>query len=304
MSRAVKYHEFGPASVLRVEDVDPPRPKTGRVRIAVKAAGINPSDFKTREGMMSGPSFTFPAGIGRELAGVVESVGDEVTRFAVGDEVFGTVASGAIADFMIANPASLAFKPEGLDWVSAGGLALAGQTAHDAVASQNLTADDIVLVSAAAGGVGVIVAQLARLAGATVIGTASVGRHAFLESLGVLPVAYGEGLVDRVRATAPGPVSVAFDQHGRETIEAAIELGVDRARINTIAADAAEFGVRHVGRGPADPSTLDLLAGLVVDGSIVVPIDSTFPLERTREAFLKLEAGHTLGKIVIEVAAS
>jgi NADPH:quinone reductase-like Zn-dependent oxidoreductase len=161
-----------------------------------------------------------------------------------------------------------------------------------------------VLVSAAAGGVGVIVAQLARLAGATVVGTASQRQHAFLESLGVLPVAYGEGLVERVRAVAPRPVTVVFDQHGRETIEVAIALGVDRSRINTIATEPAEFGIERVGRGPANPATLERLAALVVDGSIVIPIDSTYPLERTRDAFVELEAGHTRGKIVIEVAAS
>jgi NADPH:quinone reductase-like Zn-dependent oxidoreductase len=301
MSRAVKYHEFGPASVLRVEEVDPPRPKPGKVRVAVRAAGLNPSDYKTREGMMSGPSFTFPAGIGRELAGVVEQLGEGVTSFSIGDEVFGNVASGAIADLMVTNPANLARKPAALDWVTAGGLSLAGQTAHDAVASQHLEPTDTVLVSAAAGGVGVLVAQLARLAGATVVGTASPGKHAFLESLGVVPVAYGPGLADRVRAVAPSGVTVVFDQHGRETIEAGIELGVDRSRINTIAADAAEFGVAGVGRGPIDPATLERLAALVVDGSLVVPIDSTFPLEETRAAFERLETGHARGKIVIVV---
>jgi NADPH:quinone reductase-like Zn-dependent oxidoreductase len=302
MSRAVKYYEFGPASVLRVEQVVPSLPKPGKVRIAVKTAGINPADYKTREGMMSGPSFTFPAGIGRELAGVVESLGEDVTTLRVGDEVFGNVASGAVSELMVTNPANLARKPAGLDWVTAGGLSLAGQTAHDAVASQHLTPDDVVLVSAAAGGVGVLVAQLARLAGATVIGTASPGQHEFLEGLGILPVAYGDALAERVRSAAPGPVTVAFDQHGRETIEAAIELGVDRSRINTIAADAAEFGVQHVGRGPTNTTTLEKLAAMVVDGSLVVPIDSTYPLDRVRDAFEKLETGHAHGKIVIVVA--
>jgi NADPH:quinone reductase-like Zn-dependent oxidoreductase len=304
MSRAVKYHEFGPASVLRVEEVDPPRPKPGKVRVAVRAAGLNPADYKTREGMFSGPSFTFPAGIGRELAGVVDEVGEGVTTVAVGDEVFGNVASGAIAEYMVTNPANLARKPVQLDWVTAGGLSLAGQTAHDAVASQHLEPGDTVLVSAAAGGVGVIVAQLARLAGATVVGTASPGQHAFLESLGVIPVAYGPGLVERVRAVVPGGVSVVFDQHGRETIEAALELGVERTRINTIAADPAEFGIARVGRGPIHPPTLEKLAALVVEGALVVPIDSTFPLDETRAAFEKLETGHLRGKIVVVVDAT
>jgi NADPH:quinone reductase-like Zn-dependent oxidoreductase len=300
MSLAARYHEFGPPSVLRIENIDAPMPKPGKVRIAVMAAGLNPSDSKSREGMrMGSAAFSFPAGVGRELAGVVESLGEGVTTLTVGDEVFGNVVSGAVAELAVTNPKNMARKPEGLDWVTAGGLALAGQTAHDAVASQNLAPGDTVLVSAAAGGVGVVVAQLARLAGATVIGTASVANHAFLESLGVTPVAYGEGLADRVRSAAPHGVSVVFDQHGRETVETALALGVPRHRINTIAADAEEFGIEGVGRGPINTQTLETLARLVVDGTLVIPIEATYPLAETRQAFERLEAGHLRGKIVI-----
>jgi enoyl reductase len=302
MSRAVRYNEFGPSSVLRVVEVDVPEPRPGKVRVAVRAAGLNPSDYKTREGMMSGASFSFPSGIGRELAGVVDAVGEGVTALAVGDEVFGTTVSGSVAEYMVTNPANLAIKPPALDWVTAGGLSLAGYTAFDSVASQHLTADDTVLVGSAAGGVGVLVAQLALLAGATVIGTASESNHAFLESLGVVPVAYGEGLVERVRAIAPTGVTVAFDHHGRETIEAALALGVAHDRINTIAVDPDEFGIVHVGRGPANPTTLDYLAGLVVDGSLVVPIEATYPLDEVVAAFDRLEGGHARGKVVVVVA--
>lgn len=301
MSLAARYSKFGPASVLKVVGVDAPQVKPGHVRVVVKAAGINPADYKMREGMGSGPSFTFPAGIGRELAGVVDSVGEGVTNLAVGDEVFGNATNGTVAELFVVNAANLALKPPGLDWATAGGLSLAGQTAYDAVASQHLTADDTVLVTAAAGGVGSLIVQLARLAGATVIGTASRGNHEFLESLGAIAVEYGEGLVDRVRAAAPQGVTVAFDQHGRESIEAAIELGVARNRINTIAADPADFGVVRVGRGPARPATLEYLAQLVVAGTIVVPIAATYPLAAVVDAFEQLEDGHVRGKIVILV---
>ncbi|MCU1423761.1 MAG: quinone oxidoreductase [Microbacteriaceae bacterium] len=300
MSLAARYHEFGPPSVLRIENIDAPLPKPGKVRIAVRAAGLNPSDYKTREGMtMGSAAFSFPAGVGRELAGVVEKLGQGVTSLAVGDEVFGNVVSGAVATLAVTNPDNMARKPAGLDWVTAGGLALAGQTAHDAVASQRVTADDTVLVSAAAGGVGVIIAQLARLAGATVIGTASAANHEFLEGLGVIPVAYGHGLADRVRAVAPAGVSVVFDQHGRETVEAAIDLGVPRTRINSIAMDPEEFGIERVGRGPINTQTLETLARLVVEGSLVIPIEATYPIAETRQAFEHLESGHLRGKIVI-----
>jgi NADPH:quinone reductase-like Zn-dependent oxidoreductase len=301
MSLAVKYNEFGPASVLKVVEVQTPNAKPGKVRIAVRAAGLNPADYKGREGQFHGPSFSFPAGIGRELAGVVDQLGEGAEGFAVGDEVFGTMVSGAIAEYAVTNPGNLALKPAGLDWATAGGLALAGTTAWDSVASQNLRADDTVLVSAAAGGVGVLVSQLALRSGATVIGTASEGNHDFLRSLGVVPVGYGPGLVDRIRAAAPQGVTVVFDHHGAETIEAAIELGVARDRINTIAADPADHGVVRVGRGPANPQTLAALAALVVSGELVVPVEATYPLDEVVAAFDRLENGHVRGKIVVTV---
>ena len=301
MSLAVKYNEFGPPSVLKVVEVPTPTAKPGRVRVAVRAAGLNPADYKGREGQFHGPSFTFPAGIGRELAGVVDQVGEGAEGFAVGDEVFGTMVSGALAEYAVTNPASLAPKPAGLDWATAGGLALAGTTAWDSLASQNVTADDTVLVSAAAGGVGVIISQLALRAGATVIGTASEGNHPFLRELGVIPVAYGAGLVDRIRAAAPQGVTVVFDHHGAETIEAAIELGVDRERINTIATDPADYGVVRVGRGPANATTLASLAALVVSGELVVPVEAVYPLGEVVAAFEHLEHGHVRGKIVVTV---
>jgi len=157
-------------------------------------------------------------------------------------------------------------------------------------------------VSAAGGGVGVLVAQLALRAGATVIGTAGERNHAFLRGLGVIPVTYGPGLADRVRAAAAGkPITVVFDHHGDETIEAGLELGVPAARINTIAADAAAHGVQGVGRGPVNRQTLETLAGLVVAGELRVPIDSVFPLADVVAAYDRLDGGHVLGKVVVTV---
>ena len=301
MSRAVRFHEFGPVSVLRIDEVTVAEPRAGRVRVAVRTAGINPADYKRREGLATSPDFAFPAGVGRELAGVVETVGAGVTGFSVGDEVFGTVPDGSIADLVVTNPANLARKPSELGWAAAGGLALVGQTAHDAVASLHLTADDTVLVSAAAGGVGTVICQLARLAGATVIGTAGRANHDFLRGLGVIPVVYGDGMVERIRDAAPGPITAVFDQQGRETVEAAIRLGVPRKRINTIAMDPRELGVERVGRGPADAPTLAALAARVVDGSLVLPVAATYPIARVRQAFEQLEGGHVRGKIVIVI---
>lgn len=298
MSLAARYDKFGPASVLKVVDLEEPQVGPGQVRVRVKAAGLNPVDYKKRNG---GSQYVveLPSGIGRELAGVVDQVGVAITTLSPGDEVFGTVEDGAVAEYVVTDAAGLAIKPAELGWTVAGGLALAGQTAYDAVASQHLTDADTVLVSAAAGGVGLTTAQLVLRVGATVIGTAGEGNHDFLRQLGVIPLAYGPGLVDRVRAAAPQGVTVVFDHHGAETIEAAIELGVDKARINTIATDPTLYGIVRVGRGRNNTATLDTLAHLVATGELVIPIEATYPLAEVAAAFDRLEQGHLRGKIVI-----
>jgi len=298
-SRAVRYSEFGPASVLSVVDVEIADPAPGKLRVAVRAAGINPSDYKTRNGSKPEWNPKLPAGIGREMAGVVDAVGEGVTQFAVGDEVFGLVAGSAVAEYVLTNPANLAAKPTGLDWVIAGGLSLAGQTAFNSVASISLGEGDTVLISAAAGGVGILASQLAVRTGARVVGTASPANHEYLESLGVIPVAYGPDLESRLRQL--GPITAALDNHGSDTVELAIALGVSLDRINTIAADAETFGVKGEGRGPINPQTLAHLADLVVAGELVVAIEKTYPLDDVVAAFEHLEGGHTRGKIVMTI---
>jgi NADPH:quinone reductase-like Zn-dependent oxidoreductase len=300
MALAARFDRFGPASVISVVDVEAPHPGPHEVRVRVRAVGLNPVDYKMREGT-SRHSVTLPSGIGRELAGTVDELGEGVTALQVGDEVFGTVHIGTLADYAVVPAGNLARKPAELDWIVAGCLALAGQTAYDAFASQSITSADTILVSAAAGGVGSIVAQLGVGVGATVIGTAGRSNQAYLASLGVIPVLYGPGLADRVRAAAAYGVTVVFDHHGAETIEAALELGVDRSRINTIATDPEPWGVRRVGRGGPSIPTLATLAGLVVRGDLTVAIDSTYPLSEVVAAFEHLEGGHLRGKVVVVV---
>ena len=171
MTRAARFDRFGAASVISVVDAELPHPEPHQVRVRVKAVGLNPVDYKMRQGT-SRHSVTLPSGIGRELAGTVDDLGEGVTGLRVGDAVFGTVHIGALADYAIVPAGNLARKPAELDWIVAGCLALAGQTAYDSFASQSITAADTILVSAAAGGVGSVVAQLGIRAGATVIGTA------------------------------------------------------------------------------------------------------------------------------------
>ena len=300
MGRSVRYERFGGPEVLEVVDVEPRRPGAGEVRVRVLTAGINPADYKVFGGSrVDRYGVVFSRGVGHDFAGVVDEVGEGVTGLALGDRVFGGLRHEALADFVtIAEDDLLLPVPDGLDTDVAGALAIAGRTAWACVEALGIGAEDTVLVSAAAGGVGVIACQLALRRGAIVIGTASEANHEFLRELGVIPVAYGDGLADRVRRAAPDGVAAVIDAHGAETIDAALELGVPLERINTIAAR----GHRDAqGAGGADATRADLatVAALAAAGELIVPIDSVYPIERAAEAYERLMAGHVRGKIVI-----
>lgn len=297
-SRIVRYHAFGGPDVLQLEQVDVPPPGEGEVRARLVAGGLNPVDAKIRSGR-SRIQLPLPVAVGREFSGIVEAVGPGIDDFALGDAVFGSIPQGAFADLVVAPASVVARVPEGVPLEVAAGLALAGQTAWDALESQSLQAGDVIVVSAAAGGVGGILGQLAVARGIRVMGTASDGNHEWLRSRGIEPVLYGDGLRERLAAAAPDGITAVFDQAGAETIEAALALGVAPERINTIATDASVYGVRNVGRGAVHPPTLDALAALVADGTLDVPIAATYPLSEVRAAFAFLEAGHLRGKVVV-----
>jgi NADPH:quinone reductase-like Zn-dependent oxidoreductase len=298
MSRVIRFDRFGGPEVLRISDEPDAAPGPGEVRVALRAAGLNPADSK-RRGAPSAYEVTFPAGIGRELAGIVEATGPGVERLVAGDQVFGTVPDGAFAERLVRAESYFTRKPAAMSWEVAGGLALAGQTAWDALGSQNLREGDTILVSAAAGGVGGVLSQLAVHRGVRVIGSASPANHEWLRSRGVEPVEYGDGLVDAVRELAPAGVTAAFDLFGAESVRQFLELGVPPERINTNATDPEPFGIRRVGRGPTDLDTLGALAALVVSGRIELPIAGSYPFDRVRDAFERLETGHLRGKVVL-----
>ncbi len=297
--RAVRFDRFGDPCVLYLAEVPLEEPGSGQVRVRMRAAGLNPVDYKIRRGT-SRYRATPPASVGRELAGVIEAVGQDVGRLAMGDEVFGTIPTGALADAVTIEEAYFARRPDAVPVEVAGGLALAGQTAWDALESQALESGQTIVVSAAAGGVGSILSQLAVLRGLRVIGTASDANADWLRSIGVTPVRYGDGLAGRLQDASDGQqIAAVFDLHGPETIEAALELGVPTERINTNATDPTAYGVRGVGRGPTSIPTLDRLATLVADGTLTVPIAVRYPLEQVRQAFERLEQGHLRGKVVV-----
>ncbi|HET6502197.1 MAG TPA: NADP-dependent oxidoreductase [Amycolatopsis sp.] len=304
MSRAVIYETFGGPEVLQLREVPEPHAGPGEVRVRVVAAGLNPMDWVIASRPEAAEPFgiTVPSGFGYDFAGVVDEVDGGATGFAVGDRVYGGAMARAAADFVVVKtPAEeLWHTPEGIGDEVASTLPVAGLTAAAALAAIDLRSGDTVLVGGAGGGVGVFAVQLAKLAGARVIGTASEGTFEFLRQFGAEPVAYGPGLADRVRTLAPGGVSAATDLFGTETAEIALALGVSPERISTIAAGPnPPGGVRATGGVDAGPDALRRITDAILAGKITVPIAATFPIEQTRDA-VTLQAGrHVHGKVVI-----
>jgi NADPH:quinone reductase-like Zn-dependent oxidoreductase len=302
--KAVRFDEYGGIGVLRVDEVPRPAPESGQVLVRVKAAGINPGEAKIRDGLLHSmwPS-TFPSGEGSDLAGIVEQAGPGVTGFAAGDEVIGWVDTrSSQAEYAVVEAANLVPKPASVPWEVAGALPVAGFTAWATVRAVGASAGDTLVVSAAAGGVGSIAVQLGKRAGATVIGLAGPANHDWLRGHGVVPVTYGDGVADRIRAVSP-KVDAFIDTYGGDYPELALEqLGVPPERVDTIARfDAVEkYGIKAEGNAAgASAATLEVLAGLVAAGDLDVPIAATYPLAQVREAYTELEKGHTRGKIVL-----
>jgi NADPH:quinone reductase-like Zn-dependent oxidoreductase len=301
--KAVRFDEYGGVDVLKVVDVPRPEPGPGQVLVQVKAAGINPGEAKVRDGLYhSRWPATFPSGEGSDLAGIVAETGPGVTGFSAGDEVIGWTDNRASqAEYVVVEEQHLTAKPAGVPWEVAGALYVAGATAWAAVRAVDLAEGDTVVVSGAAGGVGSIAVQLARRAGATVIGLASEPHHSWLAGHGVIPVTYGAGVADRIRQAA-GKVDAFIDTVGGDYVQLALELGVEPSRIDTIANFEAvqRYGVKAEGSAAgSSASVLAELAGLIADGQLEVPIEATFPLDRVQDAYRRLAQGHVLGKIVL-----
>ena len=304
MARAVRFDRYGDRDVLYVTDVEIPRPAAGEVVVQVLAAGINPGEASIRIGALAElfPA-SFPSGEGSDLAGVVSAVGDGVTEFTVGAEVLGwSWRRSSHAEYAAVPVTQLISKPADLSWEVAGSLYVVACTAYAAVRAVDAHEGDIVAVSAAAGGVGTVVTQLLRIRGATVLAIASQSNHSWLLAHGAVPVAYGEGLAERLRAAAPNGIDAFIDLFGAEYVQLAFDLGVPPRRIETIIAreKARELGANAQGSG--DASTTDVLsemAELVASGRIEIPIAASYPLERVRDAFAMLEERHTHGKIVL-----
>ena len=306
MTKAVQFDSYGGIDVLEVRDVPRPVPGAGEVLVEVRAAGINISEAVIRAGAVHDlfPA-TFPSGQGSDLAGVVAELGSGVTGFAVGDEVIGfSMRRSSHAEYVTVPANQLTAKPSEVSWEVAGSLYVAGCTAYGAVRAVRLAPGDTVAIAGAAGGVGSIAVQLARRAGATVLGIAGPSNDGWLAEHGAVAVNYGEDLVARLRAAAPsGHVDALLDFFGGGYVAMAVEdLAIASDKVDTIADFAAveRFGVQSAGGADASSAAVVAeLADLVARGELDVPIAGVFALDDVRDAYRELEKRHTRGKLVL-----
>lgn len=296
--KRVSFAEFGGPDVLHLEDAEEPHAGPGRIRVAVRAAGVNPVDWRVREGQILGAHpVTLPAGVGLDAAGVVDEVGEGVDGVEVGDRVFGEGAS-TYAEFAVLS--AWARMPEGLTFEEAAGYPSVVETALRILREVGVRPGQTLLVSGASGGVGSAVLQIARERGITVIGTAGAANQDYLRGLGARATAYGEGWVERVRRL--GDVDAALDLAGSGVLRDLVELTGDPGKVVSIADLAApEFGVRFSGVAGSVPDALAEAVDLIARGKLHIPVEKSYPLAEAAAAHIDSQAGHTRGRRVIVV---
>ncbi|MGW4792125.1 NADP-dependent oxidoreductase [Nonomuraea sp. NPDC004297] len=304
LMRAAAFAEPGGPEVLKVMELPAPQAGPGQVRVRVRAAGVQPFDVAVRTGWL--PPYMdetdYPRIPGNEFAGVVDQVGADVTGIAPGTDVLGFTALNSYAEYVVVPAANVTAKPSAVPWEVAGGLTAGVQTAELAIDGMGLTDGETLLVHAAAGSVGTAAVQIARRRGATVIGTAREVNHDYLRRLGAIPVVYGEGLADRVRALAPDGVHAALDGAGGDALEVSIELVPDRARVVTLVEHAAaeRLGASVV-QGQRSAERLGRYARLYAEGAFTWPVRRAYRLEEAADAHREVEGRHGQGKVVITI---
>ncbi|WP_189225509.1 NADP-dependent oxidoreductase [Saccharothrix coeruleofusca] len=296
--KKVSFAEYGGPEVLRLVDVEEPHAGPGQVRIAVRAAGVNPVDWRIREGQMQRfHPIELPSGVGQDAAGVVDEVGEGVEGIAVGDHVFGGGVH-TYAEFAVLS--AWARVPEGLTFQEAAGYPSVMETALRVIREVGVEAGQTLLVSGAAGGVGSAVLQVARDCGIAVIGTASAANQDYLRGLGALATTYGEGWVDRVRQL--GRVDAALDLAGSGVIRELVELTGDAGKVISIADPSApESGARFSNTAGSMSEALAETVRLISRGGLHIPIEKSYPLADAAAAHIDSQAGHTRGRRVLVV---
>ncbi|MFJ6608545.1 NADP-dependent oxidoreductase [Streptomyces lydicus] len=298
--KKVSFAEFGGPDVLHLIDAEEPHPGPGRIRIAVRAAGVNPVDWRVREGQVLGAHpIELPAGVGLDAAGVVDEVGEGVEGVEVGDHVFGE-GTDTYAEFAVLS--AWARIPQGLTFQEAAGYPSVVETALRIIREVGVRSGQTLLVSGASGGVGSAVLQIARDRGITVIGTAGAPNQDYLRSLGALATTYGEGWVERVRQL--GPLDAALDLAGSGVIRELVELTGNPHKVISIAdLGAPEFGVRFSGVAGSMPEALAEAVDLISRGKLHIPVEKSYPLAEAAAAHIDSHAGHTRGRRVVVVRA-
>ena len=297
--RALQFTAYGGPEVLTWADAPVPHAGPGQIRIAVRAASVNPIDWKRLTGAMSGGQpLTGPQHLGNDAAGAVDEVGEGVTGVSIGDDVFGcgqgTQAESAVLD-------SWAAKPPSIDWAVAAASGVAGETSERGLRLLGIKAGDTIFVDGGAGGVGAVAVQMAKARGARVIASASEGNQDYLREIGSIPVLYGEGLAARVRAAAGGPVDAVFDVAGKTPVEELTSLVSRPSQVLSIANFAAGQAGAQVTGGGADSKPTQALAEvaeLLAQNKLVIKVQ-TFPFDRAAEAYRVSQGGHVRGKLVL-----
>jgi NADPH:quinone reductase-like Zn-dependent oxidoreductase len=297
--RALQYKAYGGPEVLAWAEAPDPHAGAGQIRIAVRAASVNPIDWKTISGAMSGGQPLAGTGyLGNDAAGVVDEVGEGVTGVAVGDEVFGR---GQHTQAEYAVLASWAAKPPSVDWAVAAAAGVAGETGERGLRLLEVKAGDTLFVDGGAGGVGAVTVQMAIARGAKVIASASEANHDYLREIGATPVLYGQGVAERVRAAAGGPVDAVFDVAGKSPVEDLISVAPAPSQVLSIANFAAGQAGARVSGGGADSRPMEalaLVADLLAQNKLVIKVQ-TFPFDRAAEAYRISQGGHVRGKLVL-----
>ncbi|MFC3980830.1 NADP-dependent oxidoreductase [Streptosporangium jomthongense] len=303
VGRAVVVSSYGGAEELRLAEVPVPSPGPGQVLLRVRAAGVNPVDWKIRAGLLKEfLPVDLPYTPGGEAAGEVVAVGEGVSAWAAGDEVLGPVAGG-YAEYALADAAQLSAKPAGLSWEAASGLYTSAETANRVLDLLKVGAGETLLVHGAAGGVGGLVVQFAVASGARVVGTAGAANHDYLRELGAVPVSYGEGVFDRVREVAPQGVDAVLDAAGGALAGSVGLLGGPERIVGIVSVpEAVETGTRFTGGGEGESHGVQAVAralALHAAGTLALPVRAVLPLADAAGAHRLSEEGHGRGKIVL-----